>query len=135
MNDIPTLGSRRREDTRKSHRRLWLWTAISLVVLSAPAWADERPRATVIAGISPRVAPLSTSISVAALFGDRDAAVGQGELAAQRGGAFSVPIAQTSPAAQATPHVILWDELKSASPPPPAPAGQGGTNRINIQIR
>jgi len=134
MNDIPTLGSLRREDTRKPHRRLWLWTALSLVVLSAPAWADERPRATIIASISPSVAPLPNSISVAAFFGDRDAAVGQGELAAQRGGAFSVPIAQTSPAAQATPHVILWDELKSAAPPPPAGQG-GGTNRINIQIR
>ena len=133
MNDNPTLGLRRRDDIRKSHRRLWLWTAISLVALSAPAWADERPRATVITVIAPSIALQPNSLSVAALFGERDA-VGQNELAAQRGGAaFTVPIAQTSPSPQATPHIILWDELKTAAPV--APAGQGGTNRINIQIR
>jgi hypothetical protein len=132
MNDYPKLRSRRGDaaGTKKSSRGLWLWTAISLMVLSAPTWADERPRATVVTLIAPVVAPSANAASVAALLGDH-AAVGQGELAAQRGGsAFSVPVvAQTTP--QTTPQIILWDELKKVAPA--APAGQG-TNRINIQV-
>src|SRR5690348_11884300 len=114
MNDNPTLGLRRRDDIRKLHRRLWLWTAISLVALSTPAWAGERPHATVITVIAPSIAPPPNSLSVAALFGEHDA-VAQSELAAQRGGAaFTFPIAQTSPSPQTVPQIILWDELKSA---------------------
>lgn len=130
MIDDPTLGAQRRDGTRISPRRLWLLTVISLVALTAPAWSDERPHATAIV-LAPGIAPGSNTLSVAALFGERDA-VGQTELASQRGGSsFAVPIAQTAP--QTTPQIILWDELKSATP---APAGSTqGTNRINIQIR
>jgi hypothetical protein len=129
MTDDPTLGAQRRRGIRILPGRLWLWTAASLLVLAAPAWADERPHAIVIPVVPLTVAPASDSISVAALFGEH--AVGQGELAAQRGGtSFAVPIAQTNPQ---TPQIILWDELKAATP---APAGSSqGTNRINIQIR
>ena len=130
MTDDPTLGAQRRRGTRISPARLWLWTAASLLVLAAPAWADERPRATVVTVVPVTVAPTSDGVSVAVLFGEH--AVGQGELAAQRGGtSFAVPIAQTNP--QSAPQIILWDELKAATP---APAGSSqGTNRINIQIR
>jgi hypothetical protein len=77
------------------------------------------------------MASAPSSLSVATLFGDRQA-MGQTELAAQRGGAaFAVPIAQTAPQTS-TPHIVLWDELKGATPV--TPAGQG-TNRINIQTR
>jgi hypothetical protein len=101
-----------------------------LVALAAPAWSDERPHATPIV-LAPGIAPGPGTFSVAALFGEHDV-VGQSELASQRGGAsFAVPIAQTAP--QTQPQIILWDELKSATP---APAGSTqGTNRINIQIR
>jgi hypothetical protein len=136
MHAIHTLVSRvsRRRDglrTKTSPRRLWLWTAISIVALSAPAWADEQPRVTSISLLASVPSPASGGTSVTALFGEHDA-VGQKELATQRGGAaFSVPIAQTGPQTGA-PHIILWDELKSQAPV--APAGQG-TNRINIQVR
>jgi hypothetical protein len=125
---ISTLRLRCRDDARKPPRcHLWLCAAVSLVVLSAPAWADEKPRGPVVVA----VASAPASFSVAALFGDHEA-VGQTELAAQRGGAaFTVPIAQTAPQT-ATPHIVLWDELKGATPV--TPAGQG-TNRINIQSR
>jgi hypothetical protein len=133
MHAIHSLGSRRRGvlGTKRSPRRLWLWTAISVVALSVPAWADEQPRVTSISLLASVPSPASGGASVAALFGEH-AAVGQKELATQRGGAaFTVPIAQTGPQT-ATPHIILWDELKSQAPA--APAGQG-TNRINIQVR
>jgi hypothetical protein len=135
MRAFHTLGSRSRDvlGTKRSPGRLWLWTAISFVALSAPAWADEQPRVTPISLVAPVASPAmgTMSVSVAALFGDHDA-VGQKELAAQRGGAaFTVPVAQAG-APTAIPQIILWDELKSQAPA--APAGQG-TNRINIQVR
>lgn len=133
MHAIHTLGSQRRDvsGTKRSPRRLWLWTAISVVAVSAPAWAADQPHTTAIRLVAPVASPASASVSVTALFGEHDA-VGQKELAAQRGGAaFAVPIAQAGPQT-GTPHIILWDELKSQAPA--APAGQG-TNRINIQVR
>ena len=111
MHAIHTLVSRvsRRRDglrTKTSPRRLWLWTAISIVALSAPAWADEQPRVTSISLLASVPSPASGGTSVTALFGEHDA-VGQKELATQRGGAaFSVPIAQTGPQT-GTPHIFF----------------------------
>ena len=114
--------------------RLGLWGLAAAVALglASPAVAADRSQEVLNATAAPSVIQLGRDgdrDSMSAVFSNQDA-VATAELASQRGGTSNaVPIA---PAAQSTPQIILWDELKSQTPTNPSTQG---TNTMILRIR